>query len=87
MALQARIMSIWKSSLLCFHNVYDGLYLVMQLAGIIAKGPLLDAYFRKESRFAPLLATYPLYLVKDIGLGIRGCIAYASQLSAPQEQA
>ena len=59
--------------------------ITVQFGEFITRGPLLEAFLRKESRFGPLLASHPLYLVKDTGLGIRGCIAYASQLSSPQE--
>ena len=69
----------------CEHTSLASELVDLQLGKIVTKGPLLEAFLRKESRFGPLLASYPLYLVKDTGLGIRGCIAYASQLSSPQE--
>jgi len=54
-----------------------------RLGDIVSNGKLLDAFICKEGRFSKVLSQYPLYLVKNTSLGIRGCIAFASQLSAP----
>jgi len=56
---------------------------ILQLGDIVSNGKLLDAFICKEGRFSKVLSQYPLYLVKNTSLGIRGCIAFASQLSAP----
>lgn len=52
----------------------------MQLISRIENGALVTAFLHQESRFAKVLRSFPLYLVKDTGLGIRGAIAFASQL-------
>ena len=46
----------------------------------VENGALVTSFLHQESRFAQLLRTFPLYLVKDTGLGIRGTVAYATQL-------
>jgi hypothetical protein len=55
----------------------------VQLGEIVNNGKLLDAFICEEGRFSKVLSQYPLFLVKNTSLGIKGCIAFASQLSAP----
>lgn len=54
--------------------------MLLQLQDRLGNGALVTAFLHQESRFAKALRQYPLYLVKDTGLGIRGAIAFAAQL-------
>ena len=60
---------------------------VGQVKDQVLAGRLLKAYLNRKGRFAPVLATIPLYLVLDTNLGVRGTIAYAAQLSSQEKLA
>ena len=54
--------------------------LALQLTERVENGSLVVSFLHAESRFAKVLRTFPLFLVKDTGLGIRGAIAFAANL-------
>ena len=51
-----------------------------QLKSRLQNGALVQPFLHKESRFAKLLQTFPLYVVMNTNLGIIGTREYAVRL-------
>ena len=51
-----------------------------QLLSRIRNGGLLSSFLHEDSRFAKVLRTFPLFVVKNEGLGLLGAREYAVRL-------
>lgn len=56
-----------------------------KLLEVIKQGNVTEAFMDRDARFAPLLKTFPLFVVKNENLGLLGCQQFALKLLVNSE--